>query len=308
LGVGLVDDHRGSGMPDAARAWVNEAIGPDELVVASSDMRGATSSAVYEVATSTRRGLRRRLVLRWYPDDAFFVSEPSAVEREAAALELMAGTGVPAPRLVGRLDRQGEGPAAILMTHLPGRPVFDRLDPIAIREVLDAVHAVDPRPMARFRYRGYHETAELDRPSWWQDRPAWDRAVDRTSTARPTGPDRLVHRDFHPGNLLWSDGRLAGVVDWVNACVGPADVDAAHCRVNLALLWGPERADEIVPGDPAWDIELALGMLDWEDGANDAWPGAIPSALAAMGAPLVDVGTVRRRLEAFVRRALASLG
>jgi aminoglycoside phosphotransferase (APT) family kinase protein len=263
---------------------------------------------VYEVTTVTRRGSRRRLVLRWYPDDAFFVNEPRAVEREAAALAVMAGAGVPAPGLVGRLDRHGAAPEAILMTHLAGRPVFDRLDPAAIREVLGTIHAVDPGPMAGFRYRGYHETATLDRPSWWRDRPSWEHVVDQTSTARPSGPDRLIHRDLHPGNLLWSDARLPGVVDWVNACVGPAGVDAAHFRLNLALLWGPERADELVPGDPAWDIELGLGILDWEARRNDRWPGAILSALAEMGAPPVDVATARRRLEAFMRRALAALG
>ena len=85
-------------------------------------------------------------------------------------------------------------------------------------------------------------------------------------------------------------------------------MDGAHWRVNLALLFGPERADDIFPGDPAWDIELALGILDWEDGANDHWPGELPSALVAMGAPRVDVATARRRLEAFVGRALAELG
>ena len=295
-------------MPDAARAWVNEVIGPDELVVASTAIAGATSSVVYEVTTITRRGSRRRLVLRWYPDDAFFVDEPQAIEREAAALAVMAGSGVPAPGLVGRLDRQESAPAAILMTHLAGRPIFDGLDPAAIREVVDTIHAVDPGPMADFRYRGYHESAALVRPSWWQDRPAWERVVEQTSTARPTGPARLIHRDFHPGNLLWSDARLPGVVDWVNACVGPAGVDAAHCRVNIALLWGPGRADEIVRGDPAWDIELGLGILDWEADANDRWPAAIPSALAAMGAPLIDIATARRRLEAFMRRALSALG
>ena len=271
-------------------------------------MPGATSSDVFVVTTRLRDGSSRRLVLRWYSDDRAADRDPDAVAREVVALDALLGAGIPAPTLIAALDDGSTAAAGVLMSELRGRPLFDLPDPGAIRDVLTAIHAIDPAPLARFRYRGYHEDARLDRPSWWQDRSAWERAVTRTSTARPSGPDTFIHRDFHPGNLLWSSGRFQGVVDWVNACVGPAAVDAAHCRVNLALLFGPERADETIAGDPAWDIELALGILDWEDRANDHWPGAVPSALAALGAPSVDVTTARWRLEAFVGRALAELG
>ncbi len=293
----------------AARAWVNEAIGPDELVVAARDLPGATSSALYDLTTVTRLGAKRHLVLRWYPDDAFFVDEPHAIEREAAALEALAGTDVPAPELVGVLPRDGSAPAAILMTHLAGSASFELADTHAVRDVLAAIHDVDPNPLTAYRYGGYHEGFELVRPPWWRDATAWDRAATRTQTARPTGPDRFIHRDFHPGNLLWDGQRLTGVVDWVNACIGPVGIDVAHCRLNLAILWGPERADAILPGDPAWDIEAAFSGLDWSvPNANDDWPGHTPHALAALGAPFVGPDPARDRFEAFVTRALAELG
>jgi aminoglycoside phosphotransferase (APT) family kinase protein len=298
-----------STLPVAARAWVNTAIGPDELVVAARDLPGATSSALYDLTTMTRLGAKRHLVLRWYPDDAVFVDEPQAIEREAAALDALAGTDVPAPRLVGVLPRDVAPPAAILMTHLAGSASFELADPEAVRDVLEAIHAVDPSPLAGYRYAGYHEGFELIRPPWWRDTATWDRAVTRTLTARPTGQDRFIHRDFHPGNLLWLGPRLTGVVDWVNACVGPVGIDVAHCRLNLAILWGPERADAILAGDPAWDIEAAFSGFDWSvPGANDDWPGGTPDALAALGAPVAAPQVARDRFEAFVARALADLG
>jgi aminoglycoside phosphotransferase (APT) family kinase protein len=278
-------------------------------VVAARDLPGATSSALYDLTTMTRLGAKRHLVLRWYADDAFFVDEPRAIEREAAALEALAGTDVPAPRLVGVLPRDGSAPAAILMTHLTGSASFELASPGEVTELLETIHAVDPRPLAGYRYRGYHEGFDLIRPAWWRDTVVWERAVTQTQTARPTGPDRFIHRDFHPGNLLWHGPRLTGVVDWVNACVGPIAIDVAHCRLNLAILWGPERADAILPGDPAWDIEAALGGFDWTvPGANDDWPGRTPDALAALGAPVAERQVARDRFEAYVRRALAELG
>ena len=162
------------------------------------------------------------------------------------------------------------------------------------------VHATDAAPLEPWTYRGYHEGQVLRRPAWWRDVAAWDRAVIQTETARPTGPAVFLHRDFHPGNLLWSDSTISGVVDWVNACVGPAGVDLGHLRVNLATLDDIAAADAVDPGDPAWDIEMALGFLDWDsDEVIDAWPGPwahVPAALA------------RDRLEAFVGHALARLG
>ena len=59
---------------------------------------------------------------------------------------------------------------------------------------------------------------------------------------RPT----FIHRDFHPGNVLWSRGRASGVVDWANACRGPRGCDLAHCRGNLIDLGGPEAADRFL--------------------------------------------------------------
>ncbi|MEU0630522.1 phosphotransferase, partial [Streptomyces sp. NPDC005989] len=61
----------------------------------------------------------------------------------------------------------------------------------------------------------------------------------------PPCEGRFLHRDFQPGNVLFDvppsnpeDARITGVVDWAPSW-GPADLDVAHCSVNLALLHGP---------------------------------------------------------------------
>jgi hypothetical protein len=64
-------------------------------------------------------------------------------------------------------------------------------------------------------------------------------------------------------------------------------------------LFDPELADARFPGDPAWDVEAALGFIDpWDPQARDTWAGPWPHASAE---------EARSRLEDFVARAVAAL-
>ena len=56
------------------------------------------------------------------------------------------------------------------------------------------------------------------------------------NAAPPTSALGFCHRDYHPGNVLWSRGQVSGVVDWTHACHGAPAVDVAHCALNLARL------------------------------------------------------------------------
>jgi Phosphotransferase enzyme family len=80
----------------------------------------------------------------------------------------------------------------------------------------------------------------------------------------------LVHRDYHPGNVLWRRGTVSGVVDWQAICTGPGVIDVAHCRVNL-LTFGTGTARQFttwwqrVSGTayhPWADVITIIGFLD----------------------------------------------
>ena len=115
----------------------------------------------------------------------------------------------------------------------------------------------------------------------------------------------LLHRDLHPTNVLWRDGVLAGVVDWVNACVGHPHAELGNGRWNLAVLAGTEAAEAYLEAylersggsdyDPFWDLEATLCRADLVGASH--W---VPIGRADIGA-----GDVLRASERLLDRALA---
>lgn len=80
--------------------------------------------------------------------------------------------------------------------------------------------------------------------SQWSRRPElWKKAIQFLKEPEPLSKVCFIHRDFHTANVLWKKGEISGVVDWTNACRGPAWVDIGHCRINLVMLFGIDVAD-----------------------------------------------------------------
>jgi len=58
------------------------------------------------------------------------------------------------------------------------------------------------------------------------------------------GRARILHGDFHPGNVLVANGSVAGVIDWPNAGLGEPAADVATTRVLLTM--GPLHVPSLV--------------------------------------------------------------
>jgi aminoglycoside phosphotransferase (APT) family kinase protein len=58
------------------------------------------------------------------------------------------------------------------------------------------------------------------------------------------GRASILHRDFHPGNVLVANGSVTGVIDWSNAGLGEPAADVATTRVVLTM--GPLPAPALV--------------------------------------------------------------
>ena len=54
----------------------------------------------------------------------------------------------------------------------------------------------------------------------------------------------LLHGDYWPGNILWREDRLVGVIDWEDAQVGDPIADLANSRLEILWAFGIEAMHE----------------------------------------------------------------
>ncbi|MDT7844834.1 alpha/beta fold hydrolase [Streptomyces justiciae] len=222
----------------ATRAWLAKQLPEGRTVATTRFLSGGWSSQM--------RGLTlddgTELVLRSFVKPFFRHHAPGLLAREAAILTLLAGAdGIPAPELLA-VDATAElaDHPSLLMSRLPGRVRVDEDDLVRRLDLLAGqlarIHAVAPEERPR-TYQAWTSPERVRVP----EGAMWERAVDVIRREPPAYEGVFLHRDFHPGNVLFAEGRISGVVDWVETSWGPADLDVAHCSTALALLHGPEH-------------------------------------------------------------------
>ncbi|MEO3978731.1 aminoglycoside phosphotransferase family protein [Streptomyces sp. CAU 1734] len=227
----------------ATRAWA------DSLLPDGSEIRGAArlhGGWTSEMRRLSLTGPPGEAVLRSFVQPFFLRHAEGLLTREADILRLLAETAIPAPRLYG-VDAAAlhcDHPS-LLMSLLPGGVRLhdtgaDGRAALLARRLV-AIHGI--RPAARPRdYQAWTAPERVTAPVSTARPELWRRAVDVIRRDPPAYEGSFLHRDFHPGNVLFEgDGptlRVSGVVDWVETSWGPADLDVAHCSTALALLHG----------------------------------------------------------------------
>ena len=256
--------------PRHALDWAGSALGG--TVTAARALRGGTASAIH-LLTVTSGSEARRVVLRRYVREEA-LEEPDLPERESCALTFAAQLPVPTPQLLA-VDAAGEqaGVPAVLMSWLPGSvrwwpPDTDRWL-AGLAALLPAIHAAPlPPPEVIPPFAPYRQ-ASYEPPAWARWPRIWARAAEICHQPIPAGPRVFLHRDFHPGNVLWQRTKVSGVVDWPRASTGPPSADVGHCRANL-FGYGAAAVDrftflwEGLTGasyDPWADVVTIIGFL-----------------------------------------------
>lgn len=247
--------------------WAEQIVGT--RVARVTRLTGASSTAVHVLRLEGGVAV----VLRSYVWPGFLAEEPDAPQREVDALRWARRAGLPAPEVIG-FDPTGtaSGVPALVMERLPGRaiggPPVERLAELAAQ-----VHAVSAAGLGHDWFPWCRATSTRP-PDGATDKRVWERAHELWRQSPPPYAATFVHRDLHPGNVLWRRGRPTGLVDWANACQGPSGVDVATCRWNLED-WADESAAARfvaeyerltgLPQHPYWQLASVLED-DWDLG------------------------------------------
>lgn len=208
------------------------------------------------------------LILRLFAED----DDPLRARWEGAVQTAVAGLGYPAPRVLAvNSGTDILGAAFLIMKRLPGRPMLQAATlaamlPQAVRlftayprvlaQYQVRLHALDPGPLLRaMETESLAEAgpigAGISRRSATLDGQLEQLAhnIERLSLEpfrpalrwllenRPADPARPVicHGDFHPINILMSEGVVTGVLDWSMTTAAEAACDVGNTRLLLAI-------------------------------------------------------------------------
>ncbi|NGP60435.1 aminoglycoside phosphotransferase family protein [Paenibacillus thiaminolyticus] len=265
-------------LPDCVLAWVAQAVHPQAAVRSIRRLQGGISSLLHQVTLrSPAHDGEIDVVVRLFDNAEWLEDEPDLARHEAECLRQAARIGsLPTPRLVA-CDETGRecGMPAVLMTRLEGTVVLEPRDTAGwvngLAEALAQIHAAEPDGFP-WNYYTYIDIGAITRQEWSAIPERWDEAIRIAGGPRPDAATRFIHRDYHPANVLWLGGKISGVVDWVNGCLGPAGIDVGHCRLNLAMLHGVQAADAFLSAyirhagpefryDPYWDLVSLMDIL-----------------------------------------------
>ncbi len=196
------------------------------------------------------------------------------VYRQAPLLRALHADGVPVPRVPWAFDENDWFDVPfIVMERLPGR-VFFLWDPPAIfnrskseshslweqcARALPKVHRFDwrdhlpdwetPETLESQIRRWERIYAQAPEPAWIEAAEACERALlDTLPGDEPTG---LFHGDYQPGNVLYHDGIMSGIIDWELSGIGAQLLDVGWMMMSADQAYWTEKWRPIHPMEPA---------------------------------------------------------
>ncbi len=211
------------------------------------------------------------------------------VYRQAPLLRALNAAGQPVPGIpVASPDESDLGTPFIVMDRLPGRTFIiwephasfdlaeDRVAALWTQaaSALARLHAFDwrgalrdweqPRPLAGELAYWAPILAKAPDDYWLQQ----GRALADALAARipDGGPVGIVHGDYQPGNLLFDDGRLTGIIDWELASIGAQALDLGW----LAMMADPHCWDTGWQPHVGIDRDALIALYEEARGARVA--------------------------------------
>ena len=292
--------------PAALLEWAADVVGTHDFEQVEA-LPGGSASSVWRLVAETDRGplavVAKQLQPRVVELDAGLIG------REVRVLEALRPLDLPVPEpLASDPDGICSGRPALLMSLVEGELLQGEAAlRAAIPEFVGAILLWQTRArdvVAGRRFEPWFDVSE-PRPHPLSARAElWARAAEIAQRFPAPLATGFIHRDPHPANMLFSEGRLAGVIDWPHAGRGPRGVDVSRMAINLACALDVDATRELrerwehATGerhDPLLDV---YALLECDEANGSAVP-----AFAALGLDL-DGAEIRRRMEAFLADTL----
>jgi aminoglycoside phosphotransferase (APT) family kinase protein len=264
---------------------------PSSRLIRMWPFAGAASSQVTGLETEGADGGRCTLVLRQY-GPANLRSDPHSAQTEYQLLKQLSAAGlrVPRPYLADESGTIVPGPC-LLMEYIEGERVDQPADLASFtRQFAAALAALHDCGITRADVPflpdiGASVRAELAAGPHTPDDVIPETAIRQVLRAHwppPQVTDPVVlHGDYWPGNVLWRDGQLTGIIDWEDAAFGDPLADLAIARLEIAWQAGTAAMDMFTgeylalrpsPGTvtlPLWDLRTALRACEFP---IETWP------------------------------------
>jgi len=253
---------------------------PDLQLLRVRRLAGAVSSQVTGIEVQGADGVRRILVLRQY-GAARLEAVPRIADCEYRLLRLLSSAGLPVPRpcLADESGAVVPGPC-LLMEHIDGEPVHEPADPPSfICQLAAALATVHDCGIARadvpfLADMGDYVMDELKTGPDTLGGVVPETEIRRALLANWPPPQArapvVLHGDYWPGNVLWRNGRLVGIIDWEEAAFGDPMADLANIRLEIVWHFGTAAMDMLTSeylarrpaaeaaAMPLWDLRAAL--------------------------------------------------
>jgi aminoglycoside phosphotransferase (APT) family kinase protein len=302
-------------IPHADLERLVAAIDPRATLLSARALNGGVGNAMTVIDVVRAAGSTDRFVVRRPP--AWALREnPTVLADEFALLQRLRSSGIRCQTPLLFDDSVPNAPY-LVVEYIDGAPNFETPPSVEYVEqfalTLADIHRVDARS---FDLADIASNVE----HWWlRSREKFDeslqerRILDALASAWPwrsANDAALLHGDYWPGNVLWKDGALVGVIDWEEARRGDPLFDVSVGRLELAWAFGADAMQRFtdayreatlvdVAALPHWDLLAALRPAHYISHWATTWPG--------FGRPDVTATTMRAAHRAFVEQAFATL-
>lgn len=308
------------GLTDEQFTHLARKVVPQSRLLRTWALKGGISSemAAFEIEFAGRQ--TRKLIVR-RPGLSSIQQNPQAVKEEFKLLQLTTSWGIPTPTPV---HFEPAGPlfstAYIVLDYIEGTPEFSPTSVAAkIRQMatyLAQIHHIDSgQPELSFlpQHATLMDNFLAERPATLDLSLSEGRIRETLESAWPfpnPNPSVLLHGDFWPGNLLWNQGTLIGVIDWEEAALGDPMADLAISQLDILWLYGVDAMRDFTHHYqslttfnfaelPYWELYAALRPAS----RIGEWATAYPS----LGRPDITEQTMRNRHHIFITQAFERL-